>query len=206
MNLINTIKKIFGSIIYDDMIIHEGIKVLHITDTPTTGYGAIIKLINKVAPDYIIHTGDLADNIKLEIYPEKIDLYKKKVKNFLLTLDRMDCKSYIVIGNHDDPSFINELLASVEVVEAFKQINICNKNFLITHKLEDIISEDALIESSDYILHGHSFYDEKFNDHTKVLNGLEGIYLIYPEEEKIYYIDYPVGTNDSRMQRFGTGL
>jgi len=206
MNLINTIKKIFGSIIYDDMIIHEGVKVLHITDTPTTGYGAIINLINKVAPDYIIHTGDLADNIKLEIYPEKIDLYKKKVKNFLLTLDRMDCKSYIVIGNHDDPSFINELLASVEIVEAFKQINICNKNFLITHKLEDIISEDAVIESSDYILHGHSFYDEKFNDHTKVLNGLEGIYLIYPEEEKIYYIDYPVGTNDSRMQRFGTGL
>lgn len=206
MNLINTIKKIFGSIIYDDMIIHEGVKVLHITDTPTTGYGAIINLINKVAPDYIIHTGDLADNIKLEIYPEKIDLYKKKVKNFLLTLDHMDCESYIVIGNHDDPSFINELLASVEIVEAFKQINICNKNFLITHKLEDIISEDALIESSDYILHGHSFYDEKFNDHTKVLNGLEGIYLIYPEEEKIYYIDYPVGTNDSRMQRFGTGL
>lgn len=206
MNLINTIKKIFGSIIYDDIIIHEGVKVLHITDTPTTGYGAIINLINKVAPDYIIHTGDLADNIKLEIYPEKIDLYKKKVKNFLLTLDHMDCESYIVIGNHDDPGFINELLASVEIVEAFKQINICNKNFLITHKLEDIISEDALIESSDYILHGHSFYDEKFNDHTKVLNGLEGIYLIYPEEEKIYYIDYPVGTNDSRMQRFGTGL
>jgi predicted phosphodiesterase len=206
MNLINTIKKIFGSIIYDNMIIHEGIKVLHITDTPTTGYGAIIKLINKVAPDYIIHTGDLADNIKLEIYPEKIDLYKRKVKNFLLTLEHMDCKSYIVIGNHDDPSFINELLASVEIVEPFKQINICNKNFLITHKLEDIMTEEVLIESSDYILHGHSFYDEKFNEHTMVLNGLEGIYLIYPEEEKIYHIDYPIGTNDSRMQRYGTGI
>jgi len=206
MNLVNTIKKIFGSIIYDNMIIHEGIKVLHITDTPTTCYRAIIKLINKVMPDYIIHTGDIADNIKLEIYPEKIDLYKRKVKNFLLTLDSMDCKSYIVIGNHDDTSFINELLASVQIVEPFKQINICDKNFLITHKLEDIMKEDLLIESSDYILHGHSFYDEKFNNHTKVLNGLEGIYLIYPEKEKIKYIDYPVGTNDSRMQRFGTGL
>jgi CTP:phosphocholine cytidylyltransferase-like protein len=91
-------------------------------------------------------------------------------------------------------------------VEPFKQINICNKNFLITHKLEDIMTEEVLIESSDYILHGHSFYDEKFNEHTMVLNGLEGIYLIYPEEEKIYHIDYPIGTNDSRMQRYGTGI
>jgi predicted phosphodiesterase len=206
MNIIKVIKKIFGSIIYDNMIIHEGVKILHITDTPTTGYGAITSLINKVAPDYIIHTGDLADNIKLEIYPEKIDLYKKKVKKFLETLESIDCKSYIVIGNHDDSRFINELLDSVQIVEPFKQIKICNKNFLITHKLEDIMDENLLIESSDYILHGHSFYDEKFNDHTKVLNGLEGIYLIYPELEKIYHIDYPVGTNDSRMQRFGTGI
>lgn len=206
MNIKNLIKKIFGSIIYDDGIIHEGVKVLHITDTPTTGYGAIIKLINKVSPDYIIHTGDLADNIKLEIYPEKIDLYKKKVKSFLLTLESIDSKSYIVIGNHDDPNFINELLESTQIVEPFKQINICNKNFLMTHKLEDIMSEKELIDSSDYILHGHSFYDEKFNDHTSILNGLKGIYLIYPEKDKIYHIDYPIGTNDSRMQRFGTGL
>lgn len=206
MNIIKVMKKIFGNIVYDNEIIHEGVKVLHITDTPTTGYGAIMNLIDKVAPDYIIHTGDLADNIKLEIYPEKIDLYKKRVTKLLQRIEDVDSKSYVVIGNHDNFSFISKLLKSTEIISSFKQINICDKKFLITHKLEDIINEKDLINSSDYILHGHSFYDEKFNKYTKVLNGLNGIYLIYPELEKIYRIDYPVGTNDSRMQRFGTGL
>ncbi|HKL43007.1 MAG TPA: metallophosphoesterase [Clostridia bacterium] len=206
MNIINTIKKIFGSIIYDDSIDHEGVKVLHITDTPTTSYGAIINLIEALRPDYIIHTGDLADNIKLEIYPEKIDLYNKKVRKFLLNLESFDCERYIVIGNHDNPVFIKKALEGTQVVETYKAIRICNRNFLITHKLDDILNEEKLIQSSDYILHGHSFYDVKFSKHIKVLNGLEGIYLIYPETNRIYQIEYPIGTNDSRMQRFGTGI
>lgn len=206
MKIIQTIKKIFGSIIYDENIIHDGIKILHITDTPTTGYGAIFKLINRIKPDYIIHTGDLADNIKLEIYPEKTDLYKKKVKKFVLNLENFNCKTYIVIGNHDDQTFIKKLLETTQIVDTFSQINICNKNFLITHKLEDVMNKKSLIESSDYLLHGHSFYDVTFDKNIKVLNGLMGIYLIYPQQEEIYHIDYPVGTNDSRMQRFGTGI
>jgi predicted phosphodiesterase len=206
MNIIETIKRIFGSIIYDHVIVQEGVKVLHITDTPTISYGAILKLINKISPDYIIHTGDLADNIKLEIYPEKIDLYKKKVKGFILALESINCKKYVVIGNHDDGTYLEELSETTQIVHNFKSVGICDKNFIITHKLEDIMDEDALIESSDYILHGHSFYDELFNHHTKVLNGLKGIYLIYPEKDEVYHIDYPVGTNDSRMQRFGTGI
>ena len=206
MKIIQTIKKIFGAIIYNENIIHDGIKILHITDTPTTGYNAIIKLINRVKPDYIIHTGDLADNIKLEIYPEKIDLYKKRAKKFVLRLEAFDCKSYIVLGNHDDHFFIKELLKSTQVFDSFGQIDICNKKFLITHKLEDVLNEKKLINSSDYILHGHSFYDATFDQRIKVLNGLKGIYLIYPHADAIYPIDYPVGTNDSRMQRFGTGI
>lgn len=206
MNIVNTIKKIFGSIIYDNSILHEGVKVLHITDTPTTSYGAIINLIEALKPDFIIHTGDLADNIKLELYPEKIDLYNKKVKKFLLKLESFDCERYIAIGNHDNPIFIKKVLEKTQVVETYKEIRICNKNFLITHKLEDILNEEKVIQSSDYILHGHSFSDVQVSKHIKVLNGLESIYLIYPETNRIYQIEYPIGTNDSRMQRFGTGI
>ena len=91
-------------------------------------------------------------------------------------------------------------------MESYKQIEICDKSFLITHKLEDVLNDEQLVQSSDYILHGHSFYDVNINSHAKILNGLEGIYLIYPEQDRIYHIDYPIGTNDSRMQRFGTGI
>lgn len=206
MKIIQTIRKIFGSIIYNSNIIHEGIKVLHISDTPTIGYNAILKLIMEIKPDYIIHTGDLADNIKLEIYPEKIDLYKARVKKFILTLDALDCDKYIVIGNHDDRTFIENTVKSSKIIEKISQIKICDKNFLLTHKLEDLKGLDQLLKTSDYILHGHSYDDEIIISNIKVLNGLDGIYLIYPSEDEIHRIDYPIGTNDSRMQKFSLGI
>jgi len=206
MKILQTIKKLFGSILFDNDILHEGIKILHITDTPTTGFNEILKLIKKIKPDYIIHTGDLADNIKLEIYPEKLDLYKMKVKKFILALDAFDCIKYIVIGNHDDLNFIKDTVKSTNIIETIDQINICDKTFLLSHKLEDVFKLDALLSTSNYILHGHSYYDEVIVGNGKVLNGLDYIYLIYPEKNEIYGINYPIGTNDSRMQRYGVGI
>ncbi|HHI00115.1 MAG TPA: metallophosphoesterase, partial [Thermococcus litoralis] len=39
-------------------------KIMHISDTPDNIYPFILNLIEKSRPDYIIHTGDLVDNIK----------------------------------------------------------------------------------------------------------------------------------------------
>jgi hypothetical protein len=45
----------------------KGPVLLHISDTPSEIYPFIFKIIDVLKPKYIIHTGDLADNVKLEI-------------------------------------------------------------------------------------------------------------------------------------------
>ena len=43
----------------------KGPILLHISDTPDDIYNYIFRLINILKPQFVIHTGDLADNIKL---------------------------------------------------------------------------------------------------------------------------------------------
>ena len=53
----------------------KGPVLLHISDTPSEIYPYIFKIIDILKPQYIFHTGDLADNVKLEINKDRIKGY-----------------------------------------------------------------------------------------------------------------------------------
>lgn len=46
----------------------KGPLLLHISDTPQEIYPYIIKFVQMLQPSYIVHTGDLVDNIKLGFF------------------------------------------------------------------------------------------------------------------------------------------
>ena len=56
----------------------DEIILLHISDTPESIYPYLFKLIDNLAPDLIIHTGDLVDNFKLEEIKEVEKNLKKE--------------------------------------------------------------------------------------------------------------------------------
>ena len=85
--------------------------VLHISDTPYSIFPALSNLVLTLKPEYIIHTGDLVDNIKLELYPKSLNRYKMYIKNLMKIMQKPFVKGiYISLGNHDDAETIKEYI------------------------------------------------------------------------------------------------
>ena len=72
------------------LLASEEFKVMHISDTPSAIYGAVTGMMERLRPDLIVHTGDLADDIKLGENPGYLDQYRRTAGPFLesLTLKR----------------------------------------------------------------------------------------------------------------------
>ena len=54
----------------------KGPFILHISDTPTSYYANIERLLKQIRPTLLIHTGDLADEYKVGRIPEHLPGYR----------------------------------------------------------------------------------------------------------------------------------
>lgn len=179
----------------------KGPLLLHISDTPEEIYSYIIELVKAIKPTYIIHTGDLVDNIKLEILPEKIEAYRNSLKSFVAKLERCSNASiYYVMGNHDEVDVVGEVTErGIVMVEG--HIMIEGIEFYVNHyHIEEV--------KSQYYLFGHSFIPSSYKTDQQIgLNGLEGIHVIDLGTQEVYRVPYPFGTNQFRkMQQRKIGL
>lgn len=176
--------------------------LLHISDTPSSFYPGLKLLIKNLKPKYVIHTGDLVDNIKLELYPSKRDVYKKRVKVLINILERSFADEiYLAIGNHDDYSIVKSLTKRSTILQSPSIINIDNNTYNISHFSKEIINNPA-----EYNLYGHDLDIPSGIDKDKTyLNGIDGINIIALKSKKIFILPYPFGTNDDRMckSKFG---
>ena len=114
-------------------------KILHISDTPYHIYAPINKLINSIKPDYIIHTGDMVDDIKLEMCHSKIEAYKKSVARLIRIFECSGARGiYIAAGNHDDREFLKYLAGQFNIIEENQVVQIDGMTFELSHKRENI--------------------------------------------------------------------
>lgn len=168
-------------------------KLLHISDTPTHSYRSLKKLINLVQPECIIHTGDLADDIKLENCTHKKISYKKEVRTLIKILEDTTAKKvYIVPGNHDDVSILSKMVDKCQLITEGTTIKIFNKNIGVSHKFKELPA------NTSYNLYGHNLHISHEKTTTRYLNGIQGINIIQFPSEKINTIAYPLGTNYNR--------
>lgn len=177
--------------------------LLHISDTPSSFYPGLKLLIKDLKPKYIIHTGDLVDNIKLELHPSKRDMYKKKVKVLINILENSFADEiYLVLGNHDDFSIVKNFSKRSIIVEKASIINIDNTTYNISHFSDEIIKVPA-----KYNLYGHDLnIPSKIENDKTYLNGIDGINIIALRSKKIFVLPYPFGTNDDRMCKSNIGF
>lgn len=177
--------------------------LLHISDTPSSFYPGLKLLIKELKPKYIVHTGDLVDNIKLELHPSKRDIYKKSV-NLLINILENSFTDYIylVLGNHDDYSIVKNFSKRSIIVEKSSIINIDNTTYNISHFSDEIIKMPV-----KYNLYGHDLtIPSKIENDEIYLNGIEGINIIALKSKKIFVLPYPFGTNDDRMRKSTFGF
>lgn len=176
----------------------EGPVLLHISDTPVGIYSYIFRVVNILKPEFIIHTGDMADNIKLENYKSKICLYSCEVKKLIEGLEKNEnSKVYYVLGNHDDYETVNKLTKRGIIIQN-GIIDIDDYKFAVSHYHKECSYE------VDFNLYGHSFNPGHYkNKDTIGLNGVLNINIIDLSIGNIFHLDYPVGTNRLRLMEPG---
>jgi len=181
----------------------KGPFLLHISDTPEEIQSYLIKLVKKINPQYIVHTGDIVDNIKLEIYKNQKDAYLKGLKNFVMALEATDVKEvYYTAGNHDDKELIKSVISRGRLLKEKETFKIEGYSFFASH----YYNENR--PSTDYYLFGHSFEPKNKIEKSKILlNGLTGINIIDLSTGRVYNAIYPLGTNQFRkMERVRIGF
>jgi len=171
------------------------IRVLHISDTPESVYEFIEELIEELRPEVIIHTGDLADNVKLERRPELKPLYIGALRKLARILKGSNARLYIVPGNEDDPELVREFFGEA-VVEPGTVVEIEGFKFALGHKPEEVERVEA-----DFRLYGHNF-----RRIPRGLNGLVKANLILLPSGRVHGIGYPTGTDTDRGYKLWRGM
>ncbi|ASJ03186.1 metallophosphoesterase [Thermococcus profundus] len=171
------------------------VTVMHVSDTPESVYPFVQRLIEKISPDYIIHTGDLADNLKLERRPELLPRYRGAIRKLASILKGSGAELYIVPGNEDDVEVIREFFGDA-VVDPGTVVEIEGVRFALGHRPEEVLGSPV-----DFRLYGHNF---KLIE--KGLNGVLGVNFVLLPSGRTYRIKYPPGTDTCRGYKMWRGL
>ncbi len=195
MNIYKGLLSLFNYPYISEELLKEikGPVLLHISDTPIDIYPYIFKIIDILKPQYIIHTGDMADNIKLENNRNKIYGYHKGVAVLIEGLEKSEfSKVYYVLGNHDDYETVSKLTKRGMIIQD-GMLNIANCNFAVGHKHMEYAPK------VDFNLFGHCFVPKHYiKNGTIGLNGLLNINIIDLSTKGVFHLEYPIGTNRLR--------
>lgn len=178
-------------------------KILHISDTPAVFFNQLQKIISRIQPEYIIHTGDLVDNIKLSLSSSRKDEYDKRVGQLIEIMESSSAKGiHITMGNHDNKNIILKHLKRTILHERSALITIQNTQLKISHYSKDVITAPA-----PFNLFGHDITIESQIINGKVfLNGIQNINIITLNTKELFSLPYPIGTNESRLGKFKIGM
>lgn len=181
----------------------RGKVLLHFSDTPSTFYGVMRHLIRILEPSCIVHTGDLADDVKLEIRPGDLPLYRRKLLELVSVLSPVQ-KSRIVLvtGNHDHEESVRKFFPDSPVFTESCRIDLCGLDLNLSHEPERLQTPLARFN-----LFGHApFSEEDPPEGTLFLNGLHAIHALHIETGDVVTIEYPAYVNDARLSRRKYGL
>src|SRR6056297_2187894 len=172
--------------------------VLHISDTPASSFRFIFRLIQRIEPEYLIHTGDFVDDIKLENRPGQVVEYRTKLKKIFRRLEDLPVgKIYLVPGNHDDLSTVYECTQRAEVLSERSVIEIDNIRVCVSHYYPE--AETQKKENVDYMLFAHHLVpDQQRGTTTASLNGIIAIHVLSTSTKRVYSLPYPSGTDSAR--------
>lgn len=167
-------------------------KVLHLSDTPSTLYPAIDKLVQHLKPDFIIHTGDLVDDIKLEHNGHELMAYQREVATLINMLESSHAREiYIVPGNHDHQEVLLSNTTRARLLDEGNTVCINKCTFGVAHKMKH------LPQGADFNLYGHNFKQPQQKTDL-YLNGLQQINVILLPSNDIIKIPYTWATNRER--------
>ncbi len=162
---------------------NKGTKVLHISDTHSANYRYYQRLFEELRPDVIIHTGDLADELKAGRIEAMRPYWKEAAQEIIRIIESTPARVLIVPGNNDIEDVLSGLVERAEVMPRNTVLSLGGKKFLLCHELNRL---DESIEA-DVCLYGHGLTGETRTPEDNVrgekryYNACWGVSLHVPE-------------------------
>ena len=169
----------------------NGRKILHIGDTESWRYGFYRKLIALIKPDVIIHTGDMADEVKAGRMTETAEEYKFKVREMFRMLRESGAEIIIVPGNNDLKAVICELLPEATVVANNTKLSLDGVDIKVGHEVANMVFD------LKWSFYGHGFTGDLWlASMNKVggplrFNACNGPVICSLSEEKFHQFLFP---------------
>lgn len=169
----------------------RGVKILHIGDTESKHYPYFKRLIEEIDPDVILHTGDVADEVKVGRLPGTRYEYRSKIKFLLGCLERSRARLIVVPGNNDVWEDIKEFAPRAEVYPKNTLIELDGVECRISHQVSHVTFD------RQWSFYGHGFTGEVW-DYSMNKSGGEcrfnaclGSFVCSLSEDKFYIIPTP---------------
>ena len=185
---------------------YKGHLILHVSDTPSSCFSCLARLARELEPAWIIHTGDLVDEVKIGLHRRDLDLYRRKLVRLkkLLEIQHSSIKPKFVItlGNHDDEKIVREIFSEETEISSSFSLQIEGLSVNCNHYLENLPGGSSTIN-----LYGHDDSLPEGNEKEGTfLNGIRNINIITLPEGNIFMLPYPGYVNDHRQLKYKRGL
>lgn len=169
----------------------KGKRILHIGDTEARCYPFLKKLIGKLKPDIIIHTGDLADEVKVGRIPGTKNEYISKIKVLLEILRQSSADIIIVPGNNDLENDIKMLLPTAMVVPVNSVVDIDGVECRVGHQVHKMTFDKK------WHFYGHGLtgetweYKMNLTSDIRRFNAVLGCFVCSVKEDIFSIINIP---------------
>jgi hypothetical protein len=175
-------------------------KILHMSDTPTNIYGYLARVLRRVNPSVVVHTGDLADDVKLGMFPSEAKKYGAEARRLFNILLAPHRTVIVALGNHDRADLFPPLPPQCVVCDNMTRMTLFGANFGISHYIERVIEKPERFN-----LFGHDPSRESFIDDggRYFFNGTETMRVIDPATGEIKTLLYPDRARSARSMRGG---
>lgn len=216
---------LLGRVVVDDRArALEGPLLLFVSDTPSSFYPELQRLLNLLLPAYLVHTGDLADELKLQIYPRLRSVYAQAMVRLFRVLRQSSLQEAVLtLGNHDVAQEVDWLAGvggatsslTKGVLRVFPSGGVVvleGKRIVAAHYHQQAQALEAALHKDqglrpDLVLFGHDL-ETRSEQREGIwrLNGIEAIYLISLSTGEVIGLPYPSGTDNARLNRHKIGL
>ncbi len=160
-------------------------RVMHIGDTHSALYPQYFEMIKRFKPDVIIHTGDLADEMKAGRVDVDRDRWRNKVPSLIEEMKSSGARLIFVPGNNDIEEELPILAEGAEIYSRNTVLDICGKRVCLNH---EVLNIDPKIDA-DIFLYGHGRTgetrtpDDNVRDGRRYFNAVWGASLHILEDD-----------------------
>ncbi len=131
--------------------------LLHIGDTYSRDYPYFRKLIELTKPEVIVHTGDMADEVKVGRIPGTEYEYLFKVGKLLEIFANSGARRVVVVpGNNELPDEVKKRAPFVELLGQGEIFTDSGYSFWVKHSVTGLDSD------ADFMLYGHTLKNDRW--------------------------------------------